>query len=99
MNSNNPLPAYQFLELLKQLPFIKAIYLFGSRARGDQRDRSDIDLAIDSPEASVKNWLQVQDIIENADTLLKIDCVRLDKANNELKKTIYHEGKKLYERH
>lgn len=37
---------YQFLEKLKNLTFIQEIWLFGSRARGDHRHKSDIDLAI-----------------------------------------------------
>lgn len=37
---------YHFLQQIADLPFVDAIYLFGSRARGDHRERSDIDLAI-----------------------------------------------------
>ncbi len=37
---------YQFIEKLKALPFIAEIWLFGSRARGDNGKKSDIDLAI-----------------------------------------------------
>ena len=73
---------YQFFKKLCILPFIDTIYLFGSRARGDFRERSDIDLAIECPQATKKDWSQVMAIIENADTLLSIDCVRLDMLNN-----------------
>lgn len=70
---------YQFLNRLKLLPFIDEIWLFGSRARGDHHERSDIDIAIVCPRASVSDWLTVQHILEQADTLLKIDCIRWDK--------------------
>lgn len=89
---------YQFIETLKNLPFIDEIWLFGSRARGDNREKSDIDLAIVCPNATDKDWLSVMDIIENSDTLLKIDCIKFDKnkiseafSNNILKdkKVIY----------
>ncbi len=69
------------IEKLKSLPFIDEIWLFGSRARGDNLERSDIDLAILCSSASDSDWLKVNDIIENADTLLKIDCIRFDPNN------------------
>lgn len=69
---------YNFFNQLKSLPFITEIYLYGSRARGDERSRSDIDLAVSCPSASESQWHQVLDIVEDADTLLPIDIVRLD---------------------
>ena len=69
---------YGFFKQLEALPFIEQIWLFGSRARGDNEERSDIDIAISCPAATSEDWLKVLDIIEQADTLLKIDCVRVD---------------------
>lgn len=89
---------YRFIDKLKHLTFIDRIYLFGSRARGDDSKTSDVDLAIECPNASDTDWLKVMDIIDDADTLLKIDCIRLDRANAELKERIYKEGKVLYVR-
>ena len=50
---------YQFLQEIAALDFVDAIYLFGSRARGDNRDRSDIDIAIQCPKATQKDWLSI----------------------------------------
>ena len=72
------LACYDFVSQLAALPFVEAIWLFGSRARGDHRERSDIDLAIECPSASEAQWQQVLAIIDEADTLLPIDCLRLD---------------------
>lgn len=69
---------YSFIEKLKALPFVKAVYLYGSRARGDNHDRSDIDLALSCADVTRSDWRRVRDIIENADTLLGIDCVHLE---------------------
>lgn len=69
---------YNFYNRLTTLPFIADIYLYGSRARYDEGDRSDIDLAVSCPDASESQWQQVLDIIENADTLLPIDIIRFD---------------------
>ncbi len=43
---------YAFYQQLRDLPFIEKIVLFGSRARGDNKPRSDIDLAIVCPQAT-----------------------------------------------
>jgi len=72
---------YQFIEKLKKLPFIDEIWLFGSRARGDYQERSDIDIAILCPKATDADWLKVSNIIEFADTLLKIDYIQFDTNN------------------
>lgn len=91
---------FQFFQKLMTLPFVEQILLYGSRARGSERERSDIDLAIVCPEASETEWLKVLDIIENADTLLKIDCIRFDELsdNNPLKQSILREGLTLFAR-
>ena len=73
---------------------VKKVILFGSRARGDNRERSDIDLAVSggniaefSDEADEKIW-----------TLLLIDVVNLDRGiSNELRKEIERDGVLLYE--
>ena len=74
---------YQFIQKLKTLPFIDEIWLFGSRARGDNQPRSDIDIAILCPNATEAHWHLVNELIENADTLLKIDCVRFDQLTSD----------------
>lgn len=89
---------YSFIQKLSALPFIEEIWLFGSRARGDNQPRSDIDIAIICPNATDKNWHQVNDIIENADTLLKIDCIRFDTLtkNDAFKNNIIKFKKIIY---
>lgn len=91
---------FLFFDRLSHLTFVQEIYLYGSRARGDHRDRSDIDLAIECPEASDEDWLNILAIIESADTLLKIDCVRLDTLSetNPLRHSILRDGIQLYKR-
>lgn len=91
---------YNFLDRLKALPFVEAIYLYGSRARGDNGRRSDIDLAVLCPGATDEEWGKVLAVIENADTLLEIDCVRLDTLSDcdRLKQNIVSQGKLLYRR-
>ena len=91
---------YLFLRKIAALPFVDAIYLFGSRARGDNRERSDIDIAILCPKANENDWQSVLQLIEDADTLLPIDCIRLDKEspNSALRLQIEQDKKLIYER-
>jgi nucleotidyltransferase substrate binding protein (TIGR01987 family) len=68
-----------FFRKLCDLPFVDWIWLYGSRARGEAGERSDIDLAVVCPQASEKDWMQVEKIIEEQeDILLKIDLIRFD---------------------
>ncbi len=55
-------------------------------------------LAVLCPAASPGDWLRVMEIVEEADTLLDIDCVRLDglPSGDRLKENILKEGKTLY---
>ncbi|MCZ6913724.1 MAG: nucleotidyltransferase domain-containing protein [Rickettsia endosymbiont of Ixodes persulcatus] len=85
---------------MKSLPFIKEIWLFDSCSRGDNKKRSDIDLAIICPNITDQEWLKVVDIVENADTLLKIDYVRFEstKISTELYENILKNKKVIYQK-
>ncbi len=89
---------YEFLQKLQSEPCVNQLILFGSRARGDARERSDIDLAIDCPSATGMDWRRLKDVIDDADTLLKIDAVRYDALSekSQLKHSINEEGVVLY---
>ena len=75
---------YQFINRIKSLPFVEAIYLFGSRARGDADEKSDIDLAIACPNANVGDWNNIIDYLDNAPVLNYIDAVRYDTLKDGL---------------
>lgn len=94
------LESYRFFQQLKALPFVTKIILYGSRARGDNSARSDIDLAIETLNLDRSLWAEVWQIVESADTLLKIDCVHLNLAaarkNDPLCAAILRDGKILY---
>jgi predicted nucleotidyltransferase len=90
---------YTFFHNICNLPFVEEVYIYGSRARGTNRERSDFDIAILATQATEKEWIKVLEIVENADTLLGVDCVRLDKIKNEVfRRQILKDGKILYKR-
>ncbi len=84
------LKKYNFIEKIKSLDFVNQVWLYGSRARGDNELKSDIDLAIVcNDDATDGDWNKIIDIIENRDTLLMVDYVRFDRLkDNKFKKNI-----------
>ena len=73
-------------------PEVQRVVLFGSRARGDGRERSDVDLALDAPGLSQAGWTRLWVDAQEADTLYRIDLVRLDEAPAPLRERIEAEG-------
>ena len=75
---------------------LKKVILFGSRARGDNWERSDVDLAISGGNRTMFS-LDV-DEIEIVPTLLMFDVVDMDSGcNRELLEEIRRDGIVLYE--
>ncbi len=80
-------------------PEIRKAILFGSRARGDFEERSDIDLAIDVPDADILKLDEIAQYIgDNSNTLLPIDLIWIQESNEKLLKQIERDGVVLYER-
>ena len=74
---------------------VEKVILFGSRARGDYKERSDIDLAFCGGSSSHF----ILDVDETTSTLLEFDIVDLDKpVRKELLESIKREGVVLYEK-
>ena len=72
---------------------IKKLIIFGSRARGDFRKTSDIDIAVNGGDFN----MFAQDI-EETSTLLKFDLIDLDSPiENNLLESIRREGRIIYE--
>ncbi len=74
---------------------VEKVFLFGSRARGDYKDRSDIDIAFFGGDAS-KFSIRID---EETSTLLKFDIVDLQlPIQQELLQSINNEGIVIYEK-
>jgi predicted nucleotidyltransferase len=93
-----PQAVERLIERLALFPNLRRVILFGSRARGDFGDRSDVDLAVEIPAASAREWDELGGIVEEAETLLDIDLVRLERASETLRSRIEREGEVIYER-
>jgi predicted nucleotidyltransferase len=79
-------------------PSVRRVILFGSRARGNARRSSDIDLAIDAPGADSRAWMRWMDALEQRESLVSVDLVVLSEAPESLRAEIAREGRVLFER-
>ena len=74
---------------------VEKVILFGSRARGDNKERSDIDLAVEGGNPA----LLAVEAEETIRTLLMFDIVDLGGfVQDELRQSIEGEGKRIYEK-
>lgn len=86
---------YLGLKQLAQRHGIKKVILFGSRARGDFYERSDIDIAVSGGNTAEFSL----DVDESIHTLLMFDVVDLDgHISEKLRKEIERDGIVIYEK-
>ena len=62
---------------VSRFPEVRAAYLFGSRARGDFKAQSDIDIAIDAPTMTDNHFAQLWNAIDALPIAFPLDCVWL----------------------
>lgn len=74
---------------------ISRIILFGSRARGDNTERSDVDIAVYGGDFNAFYW----DVKERTHSLLMFDIIDGDHmASSDLRKEIERDGIVIYEK-
>ena len=76
----------------KQSLALRGALLFGSRARGDARPASDIDLALEHDSTDAEWAAFVNRMADEAPTLLPVDLVDLRRVDAALRKRILREG-------
>jgi uncharacterized protein len=69
-----------FYTIFENINSLDEVILFGSRARGDHKSRSDIDLAIDIK--NNKTYSQLLAAIEESNILLKVDLIDINTIDN-----------------
>ena len=95
MKYNLPDRVLRELSYFAQKYSIEKIILFGSRARGTNTERSDIDIAVYGGDFDNFYW----DVKEKIHSLLMFDIVQADAAiSDELKQEIGRDGVTIYEK-
>ena len=95
MKYNLPDRILRELSFLAKKYAVTKIILFGSRARGTNTERSDIDIAVYGGDFEHFYW----DVKEKIHSLLMFDIVQADaKISDELKREIERDGVTIYEK-
>lgn len=82
------------ISILKKNNKIKEIFLFGSRAKGNYKKGSDIDIAIIADSLSFEELNQIRVEINDLILPYKVDVIDFNKiSNNDLKEHILRVGK------
>ena len=94
MNLSNSI-INEIIDISKKYYGINKVVLFGSRARGDNELKSDIDLAVFGCEDFINFYFDCQ---EKIDTLLKFDIINMDECdtNSKLFQEVKKDGVILY---
>lgn len=84
----------EIYQIAMQYKNISKVILFGSRARGDNTDKSDYDIAVFSNNLSVSEQFKFLNEIDNIDTLNKIDVIFIKEKHigTELYQNIMKDG-------
>lgn len=94
-------PSYlrEIVEYATALIAVERVILFGSRARGDERETSDVDLAFEFPASKRSQWSQFKlKASDEARTLLSFDLVDLSDVDSGFRSKILSEGIVLFEK-
>jgi len=96
MHPNVPVSASIVIEAIAAHPDVEAVILFGSRARGDHDERSDIDIAIRAPRMTRYGWAHLRDRTAMARSLFWISLVHFDRNPPALVARILQTGTLIY---
>lgn len=77
-----PVVLRQIVEVLEGYPEIISGRLFGSRAKGNYRHGSDIDLCLDAPRLSMRQRLEIENRLDDLLLPWKIDLVMWQEIDN-----------------
>ena len=95
MKYNLPDRVLRELSYFAQKHSINRIVLFGSRARGTNTERSDIDIAVYGGDFDSFYWA----VKEKTNSLLMFDIIQADSSvSDDLKKEIQKDGVVIYEK-
>ena len=82
-----------------QWPQIASVQVFGSRARGEARPASDLDLAIMAPAMSRGEWCRFLDDLHESQLIYAVNALRLESLEDEqLRAAIARDGIAIYSR-
>src|SRR5260370_12418711 len=81
-----------------RFPSVREVRIFGSRANGNARRASDLDLAVFAPDATPDEWARLCEELERTPVIYELEIVRAERTvNSRLREKIEREGVTVYE--
>lgn len=96
MNNDEILP--QIVSIISELPEVRRIILFGSRAKGNSKYNSDFDIAVDAEGIEFSKQINIKEKIEDVCGLFSFDIIYMNETESGFNKIIENTGKVVYER-
>lgn len=78
----SPPVAARLREIFEQAIGVERVWMYGSRARGDHRESSDIDLCVDAPEMEDRAFSHLKLLIQDDGLIYGIDVTRWQTVGN-----------------
>lgn len=91
-----PTSAAKLARLFEAAPGLDRVWIYGSRARGDHRDGSDIDLAVDAPGMSSSEFSALSGRLEALGLIYRTDLLRLQDVQDEAFRARIERDRKVF---
>ena len=75
----------------------KRIILFGSRAKGKEKEYSDFDIAVEGVEMDIRKERLLKEALDEKMGIYTVEVIDLDKVDEGFKKLVLKTGKSIYE--
>jgi len=86
----------KLVQLFESTPGLERVWVFGSRARGDFRNESDIDLMVDAPASSQADVSRLSGHLDELGLIYRVDLVSSQDALDERFRSLIEQDKKLF---
>lgn len=87
----------KFRTVFERYPLVQQAVIYGSRARGDYKSSSDIDLAVYAPEMNREQFGLLRFELDELPIVFTMDIVHMESLQNlALKEKIEREGKQVF---
>lgn len=93
----SPATINELCDVFRRFPEVDKVYIFGSRAKGNYRDGSDIDLAVMGKDINSRKLQAISLAIDDIELLYRVDLLDYEKTKKTpIGQHIQRVGKEFY---